>query len=149
MFILTILLYRILFIFFIIYIEIKLAKFSRKGRSLIMKKILKCFTSLAVLFGLCSFGFVHVHAEDNSEIQTASTIIPFARVCTCGGSYYLASTSYSAWYTSSEVKCNSHTYGTDLIQKRTVTKTYKCNSCGKGYSNVSHEQKRVCHGYDN
>ncbi len=113
-----------------------------------MKKFFNVSLSFACLFALCNFTALRVHAEDSSDIETTS-IVPFGRVCSCGGTYYLASTNYGAWYTASEVKCNSHTYGTDLIQKRAVTKTYKCGSCGRGYSTTSYEQKRVCHGYDN
>ena len=101
-----------------------------------MKKIfLKAF-----VIGLVAFGVQPIHAEG---------FVPYGRVCSCGnGTYYVVSKVSGSWFTANEVKCNSHAYGTDLIEKRPVTTTYKCNACGRGHSTNTTEQRRICHGYD-
>ena len=79
----------------------------------------------------------------------AEGTVPYGRVCSCGkGMYQVVSRSEGAWYNYREVKCNSHTYGTDIIQKRDIHITYKCNACGKGYTSTATQQKRIYHGYD-
>ena len=119
-----------------------------------MKKVIKVFSMFVFVPSLLFFSSFAINAENNSENSMNSepqnsAIIPYGRICSCGGTFYLASTTYGAWYNSSEVKCNSHTYGTDIIQKRDVSKTYRCGSCGKGYTTHSTESRRICHGYDN
>ena len=119
-----------------------------------MKKVIKVFSMFVFVSSLLFFSSFAINAENNPESSMNSepqnsAIIPYGRICSCGGTFYLASTTYGAWYNSSEVKCNSHTYGTDIIQKRDVSKTYRCGSCGKGYTTHSTESRRICHGYDN
>ena len=103
-----------------------------------MKKVIKVFSMFVFVSSLLFFSSFAINAENNSENSMNSepqnsAIIPYGRICSCGGTFYLAST----------------TYGTDIIQKRDVSKTYRCGSCGKGYTTHSTESRRICHGYDN
>lgn len=102
---------------------------------------MKAFVRCAMIFGLTCMSFTTAMAQ--------GSIVPAARTCSCGnGTYVPVSTVYGSWYTSSEVKCTHKNYGTDLKQKRSKTITYKCNSCGRGYTTTSYETKTVCHGYN-
>ena len=121
--------------------------------------MLKKILSLALVFGLVSIGTVSTLAADyehevkateyNPEAADEGTITPFARVCICGnGTLSIVSTSYGDWVVKRQVRCTHHTYGTDLIEERTVVKTQKCNSCGRGITSTSTESRTRCEGYE-
>lgn len=103
---------------------------------------------LALTIGFTSQ--THVHAEDEHVASTTETasIVPYGRVCVCGGTYYLAGYDPGVWGNDHEEKCIHHNWGNDMIQTRTSTKTYKCNSCGRTYQLRPKETRRVCKGYD-
>ena len=84
------------------------------------------------------------------EAEVLQDTSVYARVCNrCGnGTLSIISTSYGVWYNDHEVSCTHHVYGTDMIQKRSVITTYRCDNCNYGYSSTSTQTKTVCHGYD-
>ncbi len=121
----------------------------------ILRKLSKC----ALVVGIAFINTVPVSAENHSEhscdctvheAEVLQDISTYARVCNkCGnGTLSIVSTSYGAWYNDHEVKCTHHVYGTDMIQKRSVTTTYRCDYCNYGYSSTSTQTRTVCHGYD-
>ncbi len=74
-------------------------------------------------------------------------IQPCATKCNCGGTFY-TSTTWGTWYNLREVQCIHCNFGTDMLQRRTGTKTETCDSCGRGASSQVSQERRVCHGYN-
>lgn len=117
-----------------------------------MNKLLKVLFAFVFMFTMAFTNQTPIQAQEEQPVSTTTetaSIVPYARVCICGnGTYNLVSTSYGGWVTKSQVKCTHHNWGTDLVQNRSVYKTYRCNSCGRGYDSTSTERRTLCHGYD-
>lgn len=113
-----------------------------------MKLTYKLLLTFILMFTVTFTNHTFIQAQDEQPVTTiteTASIVPYARVCSCGnGTYYLSSTKAGSWATKKEAPCIHNNGGRDFIQTRLVTKTYRCNSCGKGYNTTSTETRRIC-----
>ena len=97
--------------------------------------------SLALIL-TCSFIFHHPVSAADSSVGT------YAALCgDCNnGQIVLRDTTNTPWINDHYEKC-THGYQNvnDLIQQRTVIRSYECTNknCGNGYTNTSIETRRV------
>lgn len=107
----------------------------------------------AMILAVISVAPVHASAQEvvSAEEYVIDEIVvsPCASVCPkCGGTI-TSKTVWGSWISDSEVKCtHGYAWGTDLIQKRTGTKTNTCTKCGSGWSSTVTGTRTVCHGYN-
>lgn len=113
-----------------------------------MKKIIGVFFSFILMLSLSFMHQTMVDAQGIKRIPENASIVTYGRICSCGGTHYLYATSYGEPEIIRQEKCTSRNWGTDLIKERTITKTYRCSSCGNEYELQSTETIRDCHGYD-
>ena len=100
-------------------------------------------TSFALLFAILAGNITTIFA-DSGNIAT------YGMVCSCGKGTYQYSYRDNPPYgeTHYDIKCTHHKYGTDFVETRTVTTTYKCNYCGQVRKDKQTQKKVTCKGYD-
>lgn len=112
-----------------------------------MKKTITVLFALVFMLSLSLFSHTTVDAEAPYRTPDNSSLISYGKLCDCGGTHYLLSTSYGEPEIIRQEKCTSQNWGTDLIKEREVTKTYRCSSCSHTYEDTTKETFRECHGY--
>lgn len=111
------------------------------------RRILMLVLALVMVFTVIA---VPASATDlpTSTDATIETIEPRrAPICGCGTVMSRVQTQYGPWGVWTQNECVHYPYGTDIVERRRVTITYKCGYCSAIDEAVSYEYRTTCHGF--
>lgn len=111
---------------------------SKKGNN-VMKNIKRILALVIVATMLVAIAIIPASAAEARRKPE----------CDCGGKTALIRTINGTWTSAGSTRsCIHFTYGQDVYQKRTVTRQYKCESCGEDqlYSYTT-EYRWYCNGH--
>lgn len=111
------------------------------------RRILMLVLALVMVFTVVAVPASATEFPTSTDV-TIETIEPRrAPICGCGGVMARVDTHYGIWGVWDQVPCEHYPYGTDLVERQTVTVTYKCGYCAATDESVSYRYRTTCHGY--